>query len=215
MYPDAGGHRPTFRDMGDRLAALGYAVLVPDIYYRSGGYEPFSMDTVFTDPDERARLGGLIASLPPALSVRDAGSFLDFLAGRDETVDGPVGTTGYCLGGHISLLVAGHLGGRIGAAASFHGGHLAREDNPESPHLRAADVEAVVHVGYARDDDTFPAEQVERLTEAYEAAGVSFTIEEYPALHGFAVPDNPTFDEAAAARHWTALQDLYAAALPH
>ena len=34
-----------------------------------------------------------------------------------------------------------------------------------------------------------------------------------PPLHGFAVPDNLTYDEAAAERHWSALEDLYAAML--
>ncbi len=66
MYPDAGGTRDVFRQMGDRLATDGYAVLVPDIYYRAGGYEPFSMATVFSDPDERQRLGALAGSLTAA-----------------------------------------------------------------------------------------------------------------------------------------------------
>jgi carboxymethylenebutenolidase len=35
----------------------------------------------------------------------------------------------------------------------------------------------------------------------------------YPAAHGFAVPDNPTYDNEAAARHWQALQDLYGSTL--
>ena len=35
----------------------------------------------------------------------------------------------------------------------------------------------------------------------------------YPAAHGFAVPDNPTYDEAAATRHWQAMEALYASAL--
>jgi len=35
----------------------------------------------------------------------------------------------------------------------------------------------------------------------------------YPAAHGFAVPDNPTYDDAAAARHWEAMEDLFASTL--
>jgi carboxymethylenebutenolidase len=38
-------------------------------------------------------------------------------------------------------------------------------------------------------------------------------IETYPALHGFAVPDNPTYDPNAAARHWQALDELFGATL--
>ena len=36
VFPDAGGARETFRQMGDRLAAMDYAALIPDIYYRAG-----------------------------------------------------------------------------------------------------------------------------------------------------------------------------------
>ena len=43
--------------MGDQLAGLGYAVLVPDIYYRAGEWAPFDGATL-TDPAERARMGG-------------------------------------------------------------------------------------------------------------------------------------------------------------
>src|ERR1022692_1750377 len=38
-FPDAGGARETFRQIGDRLAGLGYVALIPDIYYRAGSEE--------------------------------------------------------------------------------------------------------------------------------------------------------------------------------
>jgi carboxymethylenebutenolidase len=213
MYPDAGGLRDSFRGMGERLAGLGYVTLVPDFYYRQGGYEPFSMATVFGDQAERQRLFGLIQSLSAEMSISDAGAFLDFLAARPEVRSGPVGTTGYCMGGRISLIVAGHHPARVGAAASFHGGRLAVEDDPDSPHLLADRVQATVYVGGARDDGSFGPDQFERLDAAYTAAGVAHTVETYEALHGFAVPDNPTYDAAAEARHWQALEALYASAL--
>jgi carboxymethylenebutenolidase len=213
MYPDAGGLRPTFVEMGARLAGLGYAVLVPDPYYRAGPYEPFSMATVFADPAERARLSSLMASLSAAEAVRDAGAFVDFLVARAEVAPGPVGTTGYCMGGRLSLLAAGALGERVGAAASFHGGRLAVADDPDSPHHRAGDVRAVVYVAAAIEDASFGPDQHERLQQAYDAAGVRCTIETYPARHGFAVPDNPTFDADAAERHWRALASLYGTSL--
>ncbi len=213
LYPDAGGTRAVFRQMGARLARDGYAVLVPDVYHRSGGYEPFSMDTAFTDPDERARLFALVMSLSPAMVVADAEAFVAFLASRPEVAEGPIGTTGYCMGGRLSLFVAGHLGATIGAAASFHGGRLAVEDDPGSPHQFAPGVRAVVYVGAAENDASFDDDQRARLHAAYDAAGVEHTIEDYPAAHGFAVADNPTYDEAAAERHWQALTSLYAATL--
>jgi carboxymethylenebutenolidase len=210
MYPDAGSIRGVFRDMGDRLAAEGYAVLVPDVYYRAGGYEPFSITTVFTDPAERQRLADLASSLTAAAVAADAVGFADFLDGRPEVADGPLGAVGYCMGGRLSLIAAGSLGTRLGAAGSFHGGRLAVADDPGSPHLLASWVHATVYVGMAADDASFDDEQAALLEEAYGAAGVDLTIERYTAAHGFAVPDNPTYDEAAAEHHWDALRSLFA-----
>jgi carboxymethylenebutenolidase len=212
MYPDAGGTRDTFRAMADRLALIGYVVLVPDVYYRTP-YQPFAMDTVFSDPAERDRLVALINGLTPESSIRDAGTFIDVLLERPEVRGMVVGTTGYCMGGRISLIVAGHHPDRVAAAASIHGGNLAAEGEPTSPHLLASKIAATVYVGAAIDDGSFPDEQRDRLREAYEAAGVHFTIDTYQALHGFAVPDNPTFDDAAAEQHWDALERLFDAVL--
>jgi carboxymethylenebutenolidase len=209
LYPDAGGVRETFSAMADRLAGLGYAVLLPDVYYRSGGFTPFDLATVFSDPVERKRLTALATSVTGAMIVRDAGAFLGFLAGRPEVSGAGVGTTGYCMGGRMSLIAAGHHPDRIAAAASFHGGRLAAEDDPDSPYLLADRIRAAVHVAVAENDSSFPPDQYERLEQALKAAGVRHTINTYPAAHGFAVPDNPTYDSAADERHWAALTDLY------
>jgi carboxymethylenebutenolidase len=213
LYPDAAGYRDTFVEMADRLAGLGYAVLLPDVYYRTP-WEPFDPATVFTDPAERARLGELARALTPERIVADTGAFLDFLAGRPEVSGTAVGTTGYCMGGRASLLAAGHHPDRIAAAASFHGGNLAAADDPDSPALLADRIRAAVVVAAAENDPSFPEEQYERLEKAFVEAGVDLDIDTYPAAHGFAVPDNGTFDEAAAERHWAALERLYARALP-
>jgi carboxymethylenebutenolidase len=209
LYHDAVGVRDTFDAMAERLAGLGYAVLLPDVYYRAGGFAPFDVATVFSDPDERARLGSLAGSVTAEMIISDAGAFLGFLADRPEVSGTAVGTTGYCMGGRISLIVAGHHPDRIAAAASFHGGRLAAADDPDSPYLLADRIRATVHVAAAENDNSFPPEQFERLEKAFTTAGVKHIIETYPAAHGFAVPDNPTYDAAAAQRHWTALADLY------
>lgn len=213
VYPDAGGARDTFRAMGDRLASLGYVALVPDVYYRTP-FEPFNMETVFTEDSERRRLFSLMRGLTAEMSIRDAGAYLDFLASRPEVRDdGGVGTTGYCMGGRISLTVAGHHPDRITAAAAFHGGGLAPEGDPDSPHLLAGNIKATVYVGGAEKDASFDDDQKARLQAAYDGAGVTSTIETYPALHGYAVPDNPTYDEGAAERHWKAMEQLYGSVL--
>ena len=74
-------------------------------------------------------------------------------------------------------------------------------------------MKAVVYVAGAENDASFDDEQCERLSKALTGAGVDHTLVTYPAAHGFAVPDNPTYDEAAATRHWQAMEALYASAL--
>lgn len=215
LYPDAGGVRETFRAMADRLAATGdgYAVLLPDIYYRHPGWAPFDLATAFSDPDERARIMSMIQGVTAEDYGRDVDALLDFLSSATEVSGESVGTTGYCRGGWTSLTVAAHRPDRITATASFHGGGLA-SDGADSPHLRAGDIRSTVYVAGATDDGSFDDAARDRLEKALTEAGVTHTIETYPAAHGFAVPDNPTYDEAAAQRHWTALETLYAEALP-
>ncbi|HVV25039.1 MAG TPA: dienelactone hydrolase family protein [Pseudonocardiaceae bacterium] len=210
MFPDAGGIRGTFHDMGDHLAGFGYVVLVPDIYYRAGDWQPFDVRTLFTDPDERARMGTLTSALTPPKIIEDAGAYADFLLARPEVTGTAVGTTGYCLGGYLSMTAAGGLGTRIAAAASIHGGRIAVADEPTSPHLAADRIAAAVYVAGAQEDSHFTADQAALLEQALTAADVEHTVEIYPARHGFAVADNPTFDADAQARHWSALRTLYA-----
>jgi carboxymethylenebutenolidase len=119
VFPDAGGYRETFREMGDHLAGLGFVALVPDTFYRAGDWAPFDVKTLFTDEKERMRMFGLVRPLTNDAAVADARAYADFLLARPEVAGPAIGTTGYCLGGRMSLLASG-LGATVGAAASFH-----------------------------------------------------------------------------------------------
>jgi carboxymethylenebutenolidase len=171
--------------------------------------------TLFTDERERARMSGLVSALTNDRIVADSGAYADFLLARPEVAGPAIGTTGYCLGGRMSLIAAGGLGRKVAAASSFHGGRLAVAGDPSSPHLAAARITAAVYVAGAKGDRSFTTEQAALLEGALTDAGVEHTIEFYPARHGFAVPDNPTFDAQADTRHWAALDDLYRARLGH
>ena len=111
------------------------------------------------------------------------------------------------MGGNISLTVAGAFPESFTTVASFHGGNLA-SDKPDSPHLFVKNISGFVYVAGAIEDRSFPEEQKERLEEALSDAGVKHLIEIYPARHGFAVPDSPVYDQAAAERHWDTLLGL-------
>jgi carboxymethylenebutenolidase len=213
MFADAGGMRDTMCEMGERLSGLGYVVLVPDFYYRNGPYEPVDMRTAFSNKESADWIMGMMSGYTADLVVRDAKTFVDYLEGLPEKKAGGIGTTGYCMGGRLSLITAGNLGDAIAASASFHGGNIAKEDNPDSPHHKAAAIKATVYVAGAVEDSAFPEEQKDLLEKVLTEAGVAHTIETYEAHHGFAVPDNATYDEAAAERHWKAMEQLFSSAL--
>ena len=213
MFPDAGGMRDTMRQMGERLSALGYVVLVPDFYYRNGPYDPVDMRTAFSTKETAEKIMGMMQGYKADMVVRDARSFVDYLDSLTEKKPGGVGTTGYCMGGRLSLIAAGNLGERIAAAASFHGGNLAKADDPDSPHHKAGAIKANVYVAGAIEDQSFPDEQKDLLEKSLSEAGVTHTIETYQAHHGFAVPDNASYDEAAAERHWTSMKEFFGSVL--
>lgn len=218
VYSDAFGLRPELERLADRLAGVGYAVLVPNVYYRSGpdpvGELPNPIDLA-QRPDLRERLGPLMQSLDTAGSQRDAEAYLGFLARSPDVADGPVGVTGYCMGTRLALRSAEAFPERVGAVGAFHGGGLATEDQ-DSPHRGVAALQAEVYLAHADHDAGMPPEQIERLNAALDEAGVRYRAEVYPdAPHGFAMADTTAYREDAAERHFTELVALLGRALPH
>lgn len=205
FYMDGLGIRPALLDMGRRLAEHGYVVLVPDLYYRAGAYTPLSPKELFASGDLMAALAPLMGSTDNLRATQDTRVFLDYLASRPDVAGTKVGTTGYCLGGGISLTVAGTYPDRVAAAASFHGGRLVT-DSELSPSRVVPNIAARVYVAGADYDDGYPPEMAERLDELLTEAGVDHRLEVYAgARHGFTMTDFPVYDEAAAERHWKEL----------
>lgn len=210
FFMDGLGIRPAMWEMGQQLADHGYTVLLPDLYYRVGPYEPMVPARVFSDPAAIDRLMGLIGSLDRDRKISDVGAFIDFLASRPEVKGHRFGTTGYCMGGNVSLVAAGAYPDRLAAIASFHGGGLAT-DQADSPHRFVKGITGYVYVAGAVEDAHFTDAQKAQLEEALTTAGVTHHVETYPnAHHGFAVPDHPAFSVEAAERHRQALQKLFA-----
>jgi carboxymethylenebutenolidase len=215
VFMDGIGIRPAMLEIGEELAERGYFVLLPDLFYRSGPYEPMDPHAVFGDPEKRKVLmEKFFAHATQANIMSDTRAFLDYLAAQPDVKAGGIGTTGYCMGGLMSLTAAGTFPDRIAAAASYHGGRLAT-DAPESPHLLAPKMKARVYVAGAIEDQGFPDAMKARLEEALTKAGVDHTIETYQAKHGWVLRDTPVYDAAATERHWKTLLALFDAKLKH
>lgn len=213
LYMDAFSIRPTLLAMAQRLADAGYVVLLPDLYYRAGPYEPIEPAKAFASGDVMGAIGHLFQTTGPRQAAADTEAFLTYLDTRHDVAGTKIGVTGYCMGGGMALAAAGTYPDRIGAAASFHGGGLATDD-PASPHLFAPTTRARVYVAAAVEDPFYTEAMNERLTKAFDEAGVDYRAEFYEgALHGWTMDDFPIYNEAAAERHWRELIALFDAAL--
>ena len=221
VWPDAFGLRPAMREIGKRVAAEGFSVLVPNPFYRAARAPVF--DTAkfdFSNQDDMAKLKQMMRSVnAPGAAERDAVAYIDFLDAQPQVNTAKkIGTQGYCMGGPLVVKTAAVRPDRIGAGASFHGGGLVTE-NPDSPHLLAPKIKARMYFGIASNDDMRQPDAKDKLREAFAAAKVSAEIELYPnSLHGWCVPDmpaqgTPIYNKPDAERAWVKLVALYKSAL--
>ena len=214
VWPDILGLRPAFRQMGRRLAESGYSVLVVNPFYRSARAPVVPEGASFRDESVRNTVFPLARELNAETHVSDARAFVDFLDSRAAVdPDRKMGTTGYCMGGPITMRTAWARADRIGAGASFHGGRLVT-DQPDSPHLLVAEMDAHYLFAIAENDDRNDPETKNVLRETFAAAGLPAEIDVYEgALHGWCPPDSSVYHEAQAERAWSRLLALFEAAL--
>ncbi len=213
LIMDALGLRPQIERMADRIAAEGYVVLAPNLFYRAGRAPVLPLPD-FTDPDNRARfmqsVRPLIESLTPDRIAGDGAAYLDYLS---SVTPGPVTITGYCMGARLGWRIAAAEADRVAALGGFHGGGLV-SDAPDSPHLSAAALKAELYFGHADEDPSMTAEQIATLDQALDQAGTRYRSEVYEgARHGYTMADTAAYNEVACERHYRELFALLARCL--
>ncbi|MBB3189976.1 dienelactone hydrolase family protein [Halomonas cerina] len=202
LFTDIGGLRPCYHEKAQQIADNGYAVLMPNVYYRDASGAVVPKGKSFRDPDVRPTLLEYAAHLTPEAQARDFAALLDCLDSEAEFADGKIGVVGYCMTGAFALRMAAEHPGRVAAAAGFHSARLAQADDPNSSVHLVGTIEGRVYLGHADKDELLPPEQIARLDEALARAGVHFTTELYQgAAHGFTAKDAPSYDAAADALH--------------
>jgi carboxymethylenebutenolidase len=207
---DIGGLRPAQHDMGSRLAKLGYCVLMPNVFYRSG--EPPMFDEASRTNNElrMKRFRELSEPLTAQAEERDAVAYVDFLANQEAVKPGGIGVVGYCITGPFSLRAAAACPDKIVAAASFHGGGLYSAD-PNSPHTVLPRVKARLYFGHAVEDRSMPGEAIDKFDQALAAWGGLYVSEVYDGSHhGWTVPDTPAYNEPQAERAFAEMAELFA-----
>jgi carboxymethylenebutenolidase len=214
IFTDALGLRPAFRDMGKRLAAEGYAVIVPNPFYRTRKAPVLSGPFDFGKPEDRAKLVELTAPLNNETKTRDAMTYIAYLDALPQVkTASKIGVVGYCMGGAYTVLAAAASPGRIGAGVSLHGGNLVT-DKPDSPHLLIPKVKASYYFGVATNDDQRQPDAKDKLREAFAAANVPAKIEVYQdCQHGWCVADGMVYNKVGAERAYVEEIALYKKAL--
>jgi carboxymethylenebutenolidase len=213
MWPDILGLRPVFREMGRRLAAEGYVVLVPNPFYRTKRAPIVTGAFDFNDPKQFQPLLELKAALTDAAIDKDAAAFISFLDKQKQTNRRKgAGVQGYCFSGPFAFHTGAVRADRIRAVATFHGGGLVTKD-ANSPHLLIPKTRASFVVAIARNDHQKQPDAKDVLKATFAAAKRPALVEVYPADHGWCVAGSPTYDHASAEKAWAELLRLYRANL--
>lgn len=209
MLMDAPGIREELYKMARRLAAVGYFVLLPNLYYRAGRDTMFGPDVLKPESADYTRMRGIRTkmTIPPVMD--DIAAMLSFLDEHRDARAGPVGVHGYCMSGPYALAAAARFPDRISAAASYYGTWLVN-DAEESPHLNLHKITGEIYISCAEHDDLAPPDMVAELKRLFDQSGVKGELEIQPgAHHGFAFPERSFYDKPAAERHWERLFALY------
>ncbi|MCE8021622.1 dienelactone hydrolase family protein [Halomonas sp. MCCC 1A11036] len=202
LFTDIGGLRSCYHEKAQQIADNGYAVLMPNIYYRDVHGPVVPKGKSFRDPDVRSVLFGYAGHLTLEALSRDFAALLKCIDTEAEFADGKIGVVGYCMTGAFALRMAAEHPERVAAAAGFHSANLAKADDPNSLVHVVGTIKGRVYLGHADKDDLLPPDQIARLDEALAKAGVNFTTELYKgAAHGFTAKDAPSYDAAADALH--------------
>jgi dienelactone hydrolase len=188
------------RERAERLVALGYVALIPDLF-----------GEVFRDREHGVRVITELVASPPLLRAR-VGAAFECLSAQPEVVAEQVAALGFCFGGHAALELA-RSGKSLRAVASFHGG-LSTHAPAEPEHIAG---KVLVCTGAA--DPFVTREHRCAFEDEMTNARADWQLQIYGgAVHGFSErSERPrpgcAYDEAADRRSWTALRALLAETL--
>lgn len=209
LWPDVAGLRPSYQEMARRIAAAGYVVLVPNIYFRVSPLPVFGTFAEWRTEAGQARFKTMMPFMGPQDIQSISRSLVDFLTKQRFVSRKPaVGVIGYCLGGAWALHTASALPMIVKAVASFHGFGLINQ-SPMSPHLQIAKTSCNYLFEIARNDDERDPQQKDTLA-ASAGPNTKVDVIVRNADHGWCTLDAPTYDPSAADLSSARLRQLLA-----
>ena len=209
FYMDAPGIREELFDMARRIATVGYYVILPNLYYRSGRGALLTSEATVNESAEQKKMFGLMGTISNGAIAEDTGHLLAWLAKQPEAKKGLAGSLGYCMSGPYALVAAAAYPARFGAAVSLHGVPFVT-DQLDSAHLMMGKITAEAYFGFGSIDFLTPKKDVDALSAALKQTKLKYELEMYENCnHGFVFPQRALYNKAAAERHWERLFALY------
>ncbi len=206
IYMDAPGIREELYGFARRIAAEGYTVLLPDMYYRLGRLR-FDLSTA--DDSVREEMFTAMRSLNNALVMSDTAGMLAWMQKDARIEQGPVGCIGYCMSGQYVVTAAGTYPEFFAASASLYGVGIVT-DAPDTPHKLASSMKGELYLGFAETDEWVPDNVIPDLRAELDSHSVSYTLDIWPDTgHGFCFPEREAYVKDAAEQVWTKVFDMF------
>ena len=221
LYMDIWGVREELFDIARRVAAMGYYVLVPDLYYRQGKVRQSFHDAegrmlsfAALSEEQKRQVLAPLRQLKDTMVLEDTASLIDFIAQDKAVKPGPMGCFGYCLGGRLILRVAGAFPERFKAAAGMHGTELVT-DQPDSPHLAARSAQGELYMGFGELDPFSPPPVIAAIAESLSGRPLRYRYSVHKGIHhGYGLPDRDVYDRHAAFTDWENILAMFQRQLP-
>ena len=201
MFMDVFGLRRELFDLAGAYAREGFAVYLPNLFYRVGDVS-FPTPSGPEDRTDSAALR-LNGETTPDMTARDLPAIFDHAGGETRFA-----AIGYCMGGRHAIKALAAWPERLQAGASIHGGRLVTSD-AGSPHLLIAGLRYPAYFAFAADDPACPAAHQAAIAEAVARTLVTHRIEHFAAHHGWSFPERYCHDAAAASRVFDVTRSLF------
>jgi dienelactone hydrolase len=200
LVPDWMGMTDLAKQYGERVAKLGYVVLVADIYGKN--VRP-------KDMKEASATSGIYKNDRALMRARAKAALEQLL--KSPRVDASrTAAMGFCFGGGVALELA-RSGADLDAVVTFHG-------SLDTPHPEdAKNIKAKVLVLHGADDPFVPQDQVKAFEDEMRAAKTDWSLVKYGnAVHAYTNPgagNDPSkgmaYNPEAEKRSFRAMQDFY------
>lgn len=203
FYMDAPGIREELYEMARRIAAGGYYVILPDLFYRFGVLR-------FPVRNAKSRLiwQEAMRNLSNAEVVADTQVLLDHMAGERLVKKGKMASIGYCMSGRFVVAAAAAYPDVFAANASLYGvGIVTGQD--DSAHFGIRHIKGEMYFGFAETDGTVPAYVIPTLTAELDRHGTEYLLEVHPGTaHGFCFPSRDIYRQDAAEKVHAHFMDM-------